>query len=191
MPTCARTWGSGCCRSKCCSRDCFGATVPDKLAYRYAQLFKERREGLDRVVPRGDIRPERRADAKALARLLRCKNRDAFVRPERRTIRYATFDAAAMGDRAEPTDEEIAARYERDAEQYAAAETRDVTQLIVPTKKPPNRSATALPVARRSNRSPARRACALRPWSMSFREGFASHRHPRSPQPISPPIAAR
>ena len=111
----------------------FGATVPDKLAYRYAQLFKERREGSIALLPAATYAPSGAADSKVL-RAYYDANRDAFVRPERRTIRYATFDAAALGDRAEPTDAEIAARYERDAEQYAAAETRDVTQLIVPTE---------------------------------------------------------
>jgi peptidyl-prolyl cis-trans isomerase D len=111
----------------------FGATVPDKLAYRYAQLFKERREGSIALLPAATYAPSGAADPKVL-RAYYDANRDAFVRPERRTIRYATFDAAALGDRAEPTDAEIAARYERDAEQYAAAETRDVTQLIVPTE---------------------------------------------------------
>ncbi|MEO9625092.1 MAG: SurA N-terminal domain-containing protein [Qipengyuania citrea] len=111
----------------------FGATVPDKLAYRYAQLFKERREGSIALLPAATYAPSGAADSKVL-RAYYDANRDAFVRPERRTIRYATFDAAALGDRAEPTDAEIAARYERDAEEYAAAETRDVTQLIVPTE---------------------------------------------------------
>ena len=111
----------------------FGATVPDKLAYRYAQLFKERRKGSIALLPAATFAPSGEPDAKAL-RAYYDKNRDFFVRPERRTLRYATFDAAALGDRAEPTDAEIAARYERDAEQYAAAETRDVTQLIVPTE---------------------------------------------------------
>ncbi|MEO2167982.1 MAG: GTP-binding protein, partial [bacterium] len=111
----------------------FGATVPDKLAYRYAQLFKERRKGSIALLPAATFAPSGEPDAKAL-RAYYDKNRDFFVRPERRTLRYATFDAAALGDRAEPTDAEIAARYERDAEQYAAAETRDFTQLIVPTE---------------------------------------------------------
>lgn len=111
----------------------FGATVPDKLAYRYAQLFKERRKGSIALLPAATFAPSGEPDAKAL-RAYYDKNRDFFVRPERRTLRYATFDAAALGDRAEPTEAEIAARYERDAEQYAAAETRDFTQLIVPTE---------------------------------------------------------
>ena len=111
----------------------FGASVPDRLAYRYAQLFKERRRGSIALLPAATYAPSGKADPKVL-RAYYDNNRDVFVRPERRTIRYATFDSSALGDRIEPTDAEIAARYERDAAQYAASETRDVTQLIVPTE---------------------------------------------------------
>ncbi|WP_370188144.1 SurA N-terminal domain-containing protein [Qipengyuania sp.] len=111
----------------------FGATVPDKLAYRYAQLFKERRKGEIALLPAASYAPTGKADPKVLRSYYQ-KNRDAFVRPERRTIRYATFDSSALGDRIEPTDAEIAARYKRDAKTYAASETRNVTQVIVPTE---------------------------------------------------------
>lgn len=115
----------------------FGATVPDKLAYRYAQLFKERRKGEIALLPAATYAPTGKADPKVLRSYYQ-KNRDAFVRPERRTIRYATFDSSALGDRIEPTDAEIAARYKRDAKTYAASETRNVTQVIVPTEAAAN-----------------------------------------------------
>ena len=115
----------------------FGASVPDKLAYRYAQLFKERRQGSIALLPAATYAPSDDPDTKVL-RAYYDANRADFVRPERRNIRYATFDSAALGDRIEPTDAEIAARYERDAEQYAASETRDFTQLIVPTEAAAN-----------------------------------------------------
>ncbi|MBX7481212.1 peptidylprolyl isomerase [Qipengyuania qiaonensis] len=111
----------------------FGASVPDKLAYRYAQLFKERRQGSIALLPAATYAPTGAADPKVL-RSHYDRNREAFVRPERRVIRFSTFDSDALGDRIEPTDAEIAARYERDADQYAASETRDFTQLIVPTE---------------------------------------------------------
>ncbi len=115
----------------------FGATVPDKLAYRYAQLFKERRQGSIALLPAATYAPSGEADAKVL-RAYYDENRADFIRPERRTIRYATFDSSALGDRIEPTDAEIAARYERDAADYAASETRNFTQLIVPTEAAAN-----------------------------------------------------
>ena len=111
----------------------FGATVPNKLAYRYAQLFKERRQGSIALLPSASFAPtETPSDATLQAYYE--KNRADFIRPERRTIRYATIDESALGDALNPTDAEIAARYERDRAQYAASETRTITQLIVPTK---------------------------------------------------------
>lgn len=115
----------------------FGVGVPEKLAYRYAQLFKERRKGSIALLPAATFAPTGKADPKVL-RAYYDKNRDAFVRPERRTIRYATFDSAALGDRIEPTEAEIAARYKRDAASYAASETRNFTQVIVPTEAAAN-----------------------------------------------------
>ena len=44
----------------------FGATVPDKLAYRYAQLFKERREGSIALLPAATYAPSGAADPKVL-----------------------------------------------------------------------------------------------------------------------------
>ncbi len=111
----------------------FGATVPDKLAYRYAQLFKERREGAIGLLPATVYAPTAEASPRVLQAYYN-DNRGQFVRPERRVIRYATFDGSVLGERIEPTDAEIAARYKRDGAQYAASETRDVTQLIVPTQ---------------------------------------------------------
>ena len=104
----------------------FGASVPNKLAYRYAQLFKERRQGSIALLPAATYAPSGAADPEVL-RAYYNANREAFVRPERRVIRYATFDSDALGDRIEPTEAEIAARYKRDAEQYAASETRNFT----------------------------------------------------------------
>ena len=110
-----------------------GASVPDKLAYRYAQLFKERRQGSIALLPAASYAPTGKADPKVV-RAYFDKNRNDFVRPERRTIRFATFDSSALGDRIEPTEAEIAARYKENAAQYAAQETRDFTQVIVPTE---------------------------------------------------------
>ncbi len=111
----------------------FGASVPDKLAYRYAQLFKERRQGSIALLPAATYAPSGAAKPEVLKAYYN-SNREAFVRPERRVIRYATFNSDALGARAEPTDAEIAARYKQDSDKYAASETRSFTQLIVPTE---------------------------------------------------------
>ncbi len=111
----------------------FGASVPDKLAYRYAQLFKERREGAIGLLPAAVFAPTGKPEPGKLQAYYKA-NREEFVRPERRVIRYASFGSAALGDRIEPTDAEIAARYRENKSQYTASETRDFTQLIVPTQ---------------------------------------------------------
>ena len=111
----------------------FGSSVPEKLAYRYAQLFKERRQGSIALLPTAAFAPQGDANP-ATVKAFYDENRDLFVRPEQRTIRFASFDAEALGDRIVPTDAEIAARYERDRSEYAASETRSFTQVIVPTE---------------------------------------------------------
>lgn len=115
----------------------FGATVPEKLAYRYAQLFKERRQGSIALLPAASFAPTGDVSAETLRSYYE-SNRTDFVRPERRVIRYATFGSDALGDRIEPTDTEIAARYRQNATQYRASETRDFTQFIVPTQAAAN-----------------------------------------------------
>ena len=111
----------------------FGATVPDSFATRYAALFKERRQGSIGLLPSALYAPEGDPSGRALQAYYN-ENGDQFIRPERRTIRYATFDAESLGARGVPTDEEIAARYRRDRAQYAAREERAFTQVIVPTQ---------------------------------------------------------
>ena len=53
-------------------------------------------------------------------------------------LRYATFGVDNLDTDVTPTQEEIAARYERDRAQYAASEERTFTQLIVPTQDAAN-----------------------------------------------------
>lgn len=110
-----------------------GASIPEKMAYRYAQLFKERRKGSIALLPAVAYAPPPGASDDTL-KAYYDSHRSEFVRPERRVIRYATFDSSNLGDRIIPTEAEIDARYKQDAAKYAASETRDITQLIVPTE---------------------------------------------------------
>lgn len=110
-----------------------GASIPEKMAYRYAQLFKERRKGSIALLPAVAFAPPAGAPDDTLMAYYD-SHRSEFVRPERRVIRYATFDSSNLGDRIIPTEAEITARYKQDTAKYAASETRDITQLIVPTE---------------------------------------------------------
>ncbi len=112
----------------------YGAKAPEKLSRRFAALEKERRKGAIGLVPSSLFAPEGDPGTDQLSSYYQ-DNRTDYIRPERRVIRYATFDASVLGDEAEPTDNEIAARYEENREQYAASETRRLSQLIVPTRQ--------------------------------------------------------
>lgn len=111
----------------------FGAQMPDKIAARYAALFKERRKGSIGLLDSAAYAPKENPTEAQLAKYY-TENRKDYIRPERRVIRYATFGADAVGAIAAPTDAEIAARYKQDSSRYAAKEERTLTQLILPTK---------------------------------------------------------
>lgn len=112
----------------------FGATAPAKLTRRYAALQKERREGAIGFVPSTAFAPEGDPTVQQLQAFYEA-NRSDYIRPERRVVRYARFDAASLGDRIEPTDAEIVAYYQENRAQYQASEERALTQLIVPTEQ--------------------------------------------------------
>ncbi len=112
----------------------FGGRVPDKIAARYAALSKERRKGAIAVIPATAFAPKTQPTDAQLATYYRA-NRNDYIRPERRVLRYVTFGDDTLGPIAAPTEREIAARYSRDKSQYSASESRTITQLIVPTQQ--------------------------------------------------------
>lgn len=110
-----------------------GMTMPREMAWRYGQLLAERRTGSVAVLPSLLFAPAKEPSAAELAAFYRAHT-DAFIRPERRVIRYATFGADAVKNVPEPTAAEIAQRYQANRAQYAATERRALTQLVVPTE---------------------------------------------------------
>ncbi len=115
----------------------FGARMPDKLVSQYASLLAETRRGTIGVVPSSLYAPTAAPTAAQLQAYYE-SNRANYIRPERRTIRFATFNADAVAGSAEPTEAAIAARYRQDQARYAATESRRVSQLIVPTQQAAN-----------------------------------------------------
>lgn len=112
----------------------FGARMPQKIALRYAALTRERRQGAIAVIPSSAFAPAGDPTPAQLTTYYNA-NKGDFIRPERRVLRYAMFGAESLGS-VEPTEAEIAARYNRDRGQlYAARETRTLTQLVVPTRQ--------------------------------------------------------
>ena len=111
----------------------FGTRLPQKAALRYARLLREERSGFIGAVPASAFAPEGDPTDAQLQAYYR-ENRDNYIRPERRTIRYAVFGQDALADLPAPTDAQIRERYQRDRAQYAASESRSFTQLVLPTQ---------------------------------------------------------
>ena len=111
----------------------FGARVPQELALRYATLLRERRAGAIALIPSAAFAPAT-APSSAELNAYYTKNRDRYIRPERRVVRYAVFGDSVLKTVPAPTEAEIAARYAANKAKYAASETRNFTQLIVPTE---------------------------------------------------------
>jgi len=115
----------------------YGATIPQDLALRYAQLLGERRTGSVFVMPALAFAPEKEPTGAELAAFYKA-NTSRFIRPERRTLRYALFGPEVVKNVPAPTDAEIAERYNASKDQYAPLERRRITQLVVPTEAAAN-----------------------------------------------------
>ena len=107
--------------------------MPAKIARQYASLVLERRKGEIALIPSAAFAPAGDPSSAQLAEWYG-KNRAQFMRPERRTLRFAVFGDDTLKVNAVPTEAEIAARYKRDAAQYKATERRAVTAFVVPTQ---------------------------------------------------------
>lgn len=107
--------------------------LPEKIARQYAALVLERRKGEIALIPSAAFAPAGNPTDAQLAAWYK-DNRSQFIRPERRTLRFAVFGEDSLEVNATPTSAEIAARYKRDAVKYQASERRAVTSFVVPTQ---------------------------------------------------------
>ena len=107
--------------------------LPEKIARQYASLVLEKRKGAIALIPSSAFAPAGNPSEQQLAAWYK-DNRTQFIRPERRTLRFAVFGGANLKVNATPTAAEIAERYKRDAAKYAASEKRSVTTFVVPTQ---------------------------------------------------------
>ena len=111
-----------------------GSIMPRKMVTRYASLLNETRKGEVAVLPSAVFASGIKPTDKDIAAYYQA-NRDDFIRPERRVIRYATFGPEVFAKAApQPTEAEITARYNANKAQYAASESRVITQVILPTQ---------------------------------------------------------
>lgn len=107
--------------------------MPEKMARQYAALVLEKRKGEIALIPSAAFAPAGEPTEAQLAAWYN-DNRTRFIRPERRTLRFAVFSAHSLRVNAAPTAAEIAARYQKDAARYQASEKRAVTSFVVPTQ---------------------------------------------------------
>jgi len=107
--------------------------MPEKIARQYASLVLERRRGEIALIPSAAYAPAAGPTAAQLTGWY-AANRAQFIRPERRTLRFAVFGGDTLKVNAVPTEAEIAARYKRDSAQYQASERRSVSAFVVPTE---------------------------------------------------------
>ena len=114
-----------------------GARLPTKFAKHYGGLLSESRKGAIAFLPSAAFAPKD-DPTEAQLKTFYEEEKKLFVRPERRTVRFATFDIENVTDRTTPTDAEIAARYEKDKAEYGASQSRSFTRLIVPTQDAAN-----------------------------------------------------
>lgn len=110
-----------------------GSVMSDYAAKRYAALLDETRSGTVIALPSLLFTPTKEATDADLAAFYKTHS-NQFVRPERRTIRYAVLGEDTLKSVPAPTDAEIAALYDKNKAAYAAQDNRKITQLIVPTE---------------------------------------------------------
>ncbi len=107
--------------------------LPEKIARQYAALVLEKRKGEIALIPSAAFAPAGDPSDAQLSAWYK-DNRTQFIRPERRTLRFAVFGTDSLKVNAAPTAAEISARYQKDAASYAASEKRAITSFVVPTQ---------------------------------------------------------
>lgn len=111
-----------------------GPRMPLAAARQYASLVLERREGQIGLIQSINYAPEGDPTEEQLNAFYR-DNRADYILPERRKLRFARFGDENVGEQSAPTNAQIAARYERDADTYAAQERRAISSFVVPTEE--------------------------------------------------------
>lgn len=108
--------------------------MPAKVAKHYAALVTERRKGEIAIIPSEEFAPTGDPTSEQLTKFY-TDNKARYIRPERRTIRYAAFGADNLSGEMTATAAEIKQRYDAEPARFAASESRSVTGFLVPTKE--------------------------------------------------------
>src|SRR4051812_8034863 len=108
------------------------AFVPDAFALQYASLLLESRTGMVGAVPSAAMGAGAEPSEAELTGFYQ-SNRARYTIPERRVIRYASFDLTNVAAQSQATEAEIQAAY-RGNPAYAAHETRNLSQVVLPSQ---------------------------------------------------------
>ena len=111
--------------------------MPANVAKHYAALVNERRKGEIALIPSTAFAPDGEPSQAQLTKFYN-DNKARYVRPERRTIRYAAFGAEQIKTSLTATPAEIKARYDAEPERFASSETRSVTSVLVSSEQEAN-----------------------------------------------------
>lgn len=111
----------------------FGSRISSDHLMRYAGLLTETREGAIAMIPSAAFAPPGEPSPDELSKYYQV-NRKNYMRPERRVVRYATFDDKVIKSLPAPTEAQIADRYKSQADKFKATDARKLTQVIVPTE---------------------------------------------------------
>jgi peptidyl-prolyl cis-trans isomerase D len=118
-------------------------TVPNSMTMPYASMKLERRTGSVITIPASlFLAGGAPTDAEITGYYNSNKNR--YIVPETRVIRYALFDRAQFVGKVEPSEADIDAYYKSNMDKYAARESRGLTQVIVPTQAAAQKIAEAV-----------------------------------------------
>ncbi|QJQ32826.1 hypothetical protein GV829_10550 [Sphingomonas lacunae] len=117
--------------------------IPQGMAATYASLLLEQREGQAAFIPASAYAPGGAPTEAQLTEFYR-NQRARYTIPERRSIRYALLDESALGTIAPPTPAEIQAEFTANAGQYAAQESRRLSQVIAGSRAVADRIAAGI-----------------------------------------------
>jgi peptidyl-prolyl cis-trans isomerase D len=104
--------------------------VPVQLALAYSNSLLEKRKGTVGFIPSQAVAAGP-APTDPELNTFYTRNLSRYRLPERRIVRYARIDAAAVAATATPSEAEIAAAYKAQAATFAAADLRTIAQVVV------------------------------------------------------------
>ncbi|MGD9811528.1 MAG: SurA N-terminal domain-containing protein, partial [Sphingobium sp.] len=111
----------------------FGTRLTDSLVLPYASLLLEARAGRIAAIPSAVFLPKDKPTDQQLKQFY-ASNAERYTIPEQRKLRYALVDVSRFDAAAAPPESEIAKYYADHKADYAARETRTISQLILPTE---------------------------------------------------------